>query len=280
MTLTDVASDLFLYLVTFRRQVRKGMTPEMGQVRAQLKEIIDEMDRRVRDDAEISRQYEKVKYILVILADEILINSEWAFAKAWEDQILEWDYFKTRVAGQRFFEMLNEDGMGNDKLAEIYYLSLCLGFLGIYAGEPSKIMDMKRKLYRMLPGRFTENDNRITPDAYFVGEGAKDIYRPVANFGLVAVICAIIFLSSPVVYYFMKKSALKDIPQYLREMKSEVKPVSVLPPAPAAPSIPAPAAAAVSAPPASASSVFPPAAPAAASNPPPGGPIPPPPDNK
>lgn len=230
MTLTDVAADLFLYLVTFRRQIRKGMTPEMSSVRAQIKDLIDEMENRVRDDAEISRQYEKVKYILVILADEILINSDWGYARAWEDNILEWEYFKSREAGQKFFELLDEQGMSDDKLAEIYFIALSLGFLGMYAGDQNKIAELKRRLYRMLPGRLTESDTKITPDAYYVGEGVKDIYRPVANFGMVAVICLVMLVGAAIVYPFIRNAIKGEIPKKLKEMKLAVPPMTRLAP--------------------------------------------------
>jgi type IV/VI secretion system ImpK/VasF family protein len=224
MTLTEVCSDLFLFLVTFRRQVRKGMNPEISQVRQQLLDIFAEQDRLVQDDANVSRLYERVKYILVVLADEILINSNWAYSSAWEESLLEWEFFKTRVAGEEFFERLEREGETDEKLAEIYYLALSLGFVGKFNDNPTKISDLKRRLYRMLPGRFSDQDTKITPDAYYVAEGVKDIYRPLMNLGLITIVCAVLFLGLWVLYFVYRGDVMKDIRLLAKEMKAHAPP--------------------------------------------------------
>lgn len=224
MNLTEVCSDLFLFLVTFRRQVRKGMNPELGQVRQQLLEIFSEQERLVQDDANLQKLYDRVRYILVVLADEILINSNWAYSSAWEESLLEWEFFKTRVAGEEFFERLEREGETDEKLAEIYYLALSLGFVGKYNDNPTKISDLKRRLYRMLPGRFSDQDTKITPDAYYVAEGVKDIYKPLTNLGLIALVCGVLFIGLWVVYFIYRGDVMKDIVRLEKEMKAHVPP--------------------------------------------------------
>ncbi len=227
MNLTDTCSNLFLYLVTFRRQVRKGMTPEMAVVRRQLLDIFEEQKQMVGGDANLEKLYERVKYVLVVLADEILINSNWAYSSAWEDEILEWEYFKTRIAGEEFFNLLESEGEKDEDLAEIYYTALSLGFVGQYADSPTKILDLKRRLYRMLPGRFSDQDARITPDAYYVGEGAGDPYKSLINLGRIVLVCATILIGMLIIYPVIKRSITRDLRGYLVEMKSAVKPPDV-----------------------------------------------------
>lgn len=227
MTLTDVCSNLFLFLVTFRRQVRKGMSPDMNQVKSQLLEIFEEQGRLVQDDANLSKLYDRVKYIMVVLADEILINSNWTYSGAWEEAVLEWEFFKTRIAGEEFFNRLEREGETDEKLAEIYYLALCLGFVGQYNDNPTKILDLKRRLYRMLPGRFSDQDTKITPDAYYVAEGAKDIYRPLVNLGRIAIVCFVLLIGLWGSYYLLKRSTVTEIKDYEKEMKAKVPPTEI-----------------------------------------------------
>jgi type IV/VI secretion system ImpK/VasF family protein len=225
VTLTDVCSDLFLFLVTFRRQVRKGMNPDVDQTRRQLLEIFSEQERRVRDDAKLARLYEQVKYILVVLADEILINSNWSFSRDWEEKLLEWEFFKTRVAGEEFFTRLEKEGERDEALAEIYYIALCLGFVGMHADEPTKIVDLKRRLYRMLPDRLSESEDRITPEAYYVAEGVKDPYQPLVNMGRIAVICAALFVGIFITFGAVRREVKSETRERSLEMKKAVAPI-------------------------------------------------------
>lgn len=229
-SLPQACANLFLFLVTFRRRVRHGIMPEVDEVRGQLKNIFDEQARAVSEDPRLEQAYQKIHYALVVLADEILINSNWSYAGAWEDELLEWDYFKTRIAGEEFFTKLEEEGEKDERLTEIYYIAMCLGFEGKYKGQPDKLIEMKRRLYRMLPGRFSDQEDRITPDAYFVGEGAKDVYRPMVNLGRIALVCVTLLAGLWVTNYFFTREVRAQIIRHVKEMKAEVPPTN-LPPA-------------------------------------------------
>ncbi len=227
MTLSEVASDLFLFLVTFRRQVRKGLTPDARQVRAQLLEIFDEMGRKVRDDAKLAKLYEKARYTLVITADEILINSNWAYSQQWEDEILEYEFFKTRIAGEKFFMMVEDLQDNEEELAEIFYLCLCLGFVGRYKEDAEELRRLKRRLYRMVPGRINDEEKRVTPDAYFVGEGIVDIRQPLVNLGRIAIICGVLLVALWIGFIYYKHSLSQSIVVYAAEMRKAISPGNI-----------------------------------------------------
>ncbi|MCL5270119.1 MAG: DotU family type IV/VI secretion system protein [bacterium] len=225
MTLSEVASDLFLFLVTFRRQVRKGLVPEIHQVRSQLLDIIAEMERKVRDDAKLAKLFEKARYPLIVTADEILINANWTYSAQWEDEILEYEFFKTRVAGEEFFTMIEDLGDAEEEMAEIFYQCLCLGFVGRYKDDAEELRRLKRRLYRMLPGRVSDDEKRITPDAYFIAEGVKDIYKPLVNLGRVLVVCVTLLIVLWGGYFYYAHSVIPSkIKAYATEMKEKVAP--------------------------------------------------------
>ena len=223
MTLTEVASDLFLFLVTFRRQVRKGLTPDPGQVRQQLLDILEEQQRRARDDANLEKLYEKARYPLVVTADEILINSNWTYSAQWEDEILEYDYYKTRIAGEQFFSMIEDLGDAEEELAEVFYICLCLGFVGRYKNDAEELRRLKRRLYRMVPGRIRDDEKRLTPDAYYVAEGTTDIIKPLVNLGRILIICGTIFVIIWVGFFIYRTRIIpSNIKKYAAEMREVV----------------------------------------------------------
>ena len=53
------------------------------------------MDIRSRKDPRLDALYQKAKYPLVILADEIILNSDWQHSTIWEQNLLEQKYFNT-----------------------------------------------------------------------------------------------------------------------------------------------------------------------------------------
>ncbi len=225
MTLNELASDLFLFLVTFRRQVRKGLIPDIYQVRSQLLEIFETQQQRASEDPKLEKQYQKGRYPLVVTADEILINANWAYSSQWEDEILEYEFFKTRIAGEKFFETIEELGDEDDSVAEILYHCLALGFVGRYKGDAEELRRLKRRLYRMLPGRVGEDDKRISPDAYFVAEGVKDIYKPLMNLTRIVLICGTLLIVLWIGFFYYRTFVIPSkIKEFAKEMRQAAAP--------------------------------------------------------
>jgi type IV/VI secretion system ImpK/VasF family protein len=163
-----LASPLFLYLVTFRRKVRKGFPPDDAEVQRDLEQIITEMDLRARKDPRLEALYQKTKYPLVILADEIVLNSDWEHVATWEQHLLEEKHFHTNIGGDKVF-MIAEELMHDEvELATILYTAVSLGVKGRYHRRPEKLQEVKSKLYRQLGEYLGDVQNIITPDAYNV----------------------------------------------------------------------------------------------------------------
>jgi len=161
-----LASPLFLYLVTFRRKVRKGFQPEEAEVQQNLEMIITEMDLRSRQDPRLDALYQKAKYPLVILADEIVLNSDWAHAGKWEQSLLEQKHFSTNIGGDKVFLIAEELMHDEVELATILYTAVSLGVKGRYHRRPEKLQEVKSKLYRSLGEYLGDVQNVITPEAY------------------------------------------------------------------------------------------------------------------
>lgn len=88
---------------------------------------------------------ELAAFALVAFADETIAESAWIDRAQWP--FLQYDYFKTRRAGEQFFEQLQQiQGKKYDytiwkdparaQVLEVYYLCLLLGFRGAWAFDP------------------------------------------------------------------------------------------------------------------------------------------------
>lgn len=98
----------------------------------------------------------EIKYIMIVLVDEIFINIRWEGARFWRFSLLEKQVFQSEIAGEKFFEMLNEaisnvSGNNNDVFF-LYLMSISLGFKGKYRDldEQDDLRWYKDRLYSIL----------------------------------------------------------------------------------------------------------------------------------
>lgn len=125
------------------------------------------LDRQSRDvqaaatGAELET-YRHARYAMVALADEIFIlELNWPGAEHWPEYLLEYTVERTRVAGRRFFSLV-EDLMGvgertmlDADLAAVLLLAMQLGFQGMYRGPEGrqKLRQYRARLYPLASGR-------------------------------------------------------------------------------------------------------------------------------
>jgi type VI secretion system protein ImpK len=165
-----------------------------ASIRASLLEVLEELDRNARSlvgDHGMGA-FREAKYVMVALADELLLGIEWEGRELWAGDLLESQVFGTHLAGELFFKRANEilgspreDGV---ELATVYLLALSLGFKGRYRGHPDQ-MEIK-KLRSKLLAFISEGDRspfdpkrRLFPQAhsYTLEESAEVKLPPVAR---------------------------------------------------------------------------------------------------
>lgn len=111
------------------------------------------------------RVFEKARYTMAILADEIFLNHDWEGASAWNYNLVESQLYKTRIAGQIFFDeiekLLERQDQDNLELAQIYLLTLSVGFEGKFRNnDPNeRLQYYKQSLFSYVFNRdFSTND--------------------------------------------------------------------------------------------------------------------------
>jgi type IV/VI secretion system ImpK/VasF family protein len=172
----DYATELFrlasrelLYLTSFRQRVKKSLPVDVEDLAGDLEEIFEEQERQARRDPRLESLYEKARYPLVVLADELILHSGWSRASDWEPYLLEERYFKTNIGGDQYFTVCKDLRPDDVELGGILYAGLALGFRGKYRERPEKLSEARRKVYRLLSEYLAETvESRITPGAYHV----------------------------------------------------------------------------------------------------------------
>lgn len=220
MKIIEPASDLFLYLVTFRRRVREsqapdpsGRSPVLDEVVRDLQMLFDRMDKTVRENQELQEKYvlpqqngivqpkpnlapidsaprKKIdlREILAIVADDLVTQSTWEPSNDYlRHHLLERKYYLKNTGGKRFFQELSLLDSEDDESKEIFFIALGLGFQGRLSGKPAELEKKRRELFLQLPDYVTGDREKLTQQAYDHIDTTDCSVPPVARIGRYAV---------------------------------------------------------------------------------------------
>lgn len=122
------------------------------------------------------KAYKDTRYVMVALADEIFIlNLPWPAAEHWPDHLLEYTFYRTRIAGRQFFTYVQGLIDSRDRspldadFAAVLLLSMQLGFQGMYrGGEDGRdaLHALRAKLYPIATQAQGNGDAYMFPQAY------------------------------------------------------------------------------------------------------------------
>jgi type VI secretion system protein ImpK len=120
--------------------------------------------------------YKEAQYVMVALADEIFLNTEWEGRRFWVLNLLESKIFHTHVAGEAFFQRLEKLLVDRDPvyrdLAAVYLMALSLGFRGKFRGKDDRgqLEAYRHRLFRFVFRREPELENdtrKVFPETYY-----------------------------------------------------------------------------------------------------------------
>ncbi len=131
-TLADLSTDIFLLIIRMRTSPNLGDFEVVNKGSRNLFAQFEEQSKNRNIDAE---DMNVAKYALAAFMDETILNSRWPFKERWADNPLQLDFFGTYLAGETFYDKLDELRQrpeAKPDLLEIYYLCMLLGFKGKY----------------------------------------------------------------------------------------------------------------------------------------------------
>ena len=137
-------------------------------------------------------------FAVVAFLDESVLNSQNPIFADWARKPLQEELFGTHIAGEVFFQNLQQLLGRNDSadladLLEVPYLCLLLGFGGRYSvgsrGELSQVMNMTAEKIRRIRGRFAG----LSPSWMLPADKVTSRGDPwVRKLGIIAAVCAIV----------------------------------------------------------------------------------------
>ncbi|WP_233575875.1 DotU family type IV/VI secretion system protein [Noviherbaspirillum saxi] len=130
--------------------------------------------RRVGGKAGIEAEVQG-RFLKAALADEVLLNTDWAGRSYWRHVLIEATLFKSSFAGERVFDdldqLLREREASRRHVGRLYLYLLSLGFQGRYRGTAgqSKIAEYRRELFQfiyMRPADMHGRDRTLSEQPY------------------------------------------------------------------------------------------------------------------
>jgi type IV/VI secretion system ImpK/VasF family protein len=197
MTLLELCEPLFLKICELNRMARSGQSQEFQEARAQLRELLDEIQQNATANGKMATQARKLEQPLTFFVDSMIATSKLKFAPEWQQNRLAKEKFNILTGDSDFPRMLKEtlDDTSDDaaeRLA-VFYVCLGLGFMGALVVQPAKVKEYMDQISPRIKHLMdVETKARLCPDAYNYLD-TRNLIPPPTN-RLVFVLILFIFL--------------------------------------------------------------------------------------
>jgi len=185
------------FLLGFRYRLETGTEIDLYALRKDIHTALQGVDAAVHGSPALHSRAEIIRYVVVGFADEVILTSQWNKANEWREKLLEMELFKTSVAGERFFELLEQYGYRDAELAELFFTCLALGFRGKFRSREDDLRAIKQRVYAVLPQRLPDDERILTPAAGVAFTGGDKMMPRI--FGISTVV--IVLLVSTIGYF-------------------------------------------------------------------------------
>jgi type VI secretion system protein ImpK len=161
---TALVSPVFRQVIQLLRRIEQGESPELEPERVKVVALLEEAGRQARSTAQLASDFALARHALVYWIDEVLNNAPWPHAAAWQNRILEWQYFRERIRSERFYEEADKAlRLGSTDPLETFYLCLAMGFRGKYDDDPEGLFRWAQLAYQRI-GAGCRQPDRFLPD--------------------------------------------------------------------------------------------------------------------
>lgn len=134
MHLTDCFMDLLAYVVYFQKTVHIKQPP-YEQIKAYITRLLTQSEQCIKKGSYSQEDYDQARFAVCAWVDETILASNWSQKNNWQREPLQRIYYNITGAGEEVFERLNNLGLHQREVREVYYLCLALGFKGRYCKE-------------------------------------------------------------------------------------------------------------------------------------------------
>jgi type IV/VI secretion system ImpK/VasF family protein len=216
MTLIELCEPLFLKICELNRMARLGQSQEYLEVRTEIKELLDDIQRKASSEVKLAAQAEKLKQPLTFFADSMIASSKLKFAGEWHQNRLAKERYNVLNGDSEFFRLLQETNNDpSDEASErlaVFHICLGLGFVGALVVQPAKLKDYMNQIFPRIKHLMDLDPHaRLCPDAYKFTDTRPLDRLPTHQVMLVLVLFIFLSLSSLVLYIGMYMTATQEM---------------------------------------------------------------------
>jgi type VI secretion system protein ImpK len=203
-SIVELATEILIFALGMRERAAEA---EYSAVYQGALKLFDEFENRAKAEKADPDDAAAVKFALAAFVDEVVLSAEWGGRDQWGDDPLQLHFFGTYLAGEGFFQKLDElraPGKTRADALEVYYLCLVLGFRGKYgvAGE-ERLQALRKVVQSELERGQTGGLKEISPHWQTVDGPAPQanrlprwlVYACLAVLGVCLLLYAILFMS-------------------------------------------------------------------------------------
>ncbi|MDR1148151.1 MAG: DotU family type IV/VI secretion system protein [Spirochaetaceae bacterium] len=137
-----------------------GISPSMEKFRGDIKNALEDVKYRAKNNSELYREYEHIELPLVFFIDYMVKEGNFPFKNDWRE--LAKDY--NELSGdEKFFNLLTNELYAPDAgdLIPIFYTMLGLGFDGIYVNDSKSVERIMKQCMEKLENEFDVSQEPI-----------------------------------------------------------------------------------------------------------------------
>ncbi|HBG06210.1 MAG: type VI secretion system protein ImpK [Geobacteraceae bacterium GWC2_58_44] len=202
MHLSDCFIDVMAYVSYFLKSVQTKQ-PAYEEVKDDIRRLLSESEGCLARGLFPPEEYDQARFALCAWIDEAILGSRWLQKNRWLNDQLQRLHYNTTDAGEEFFERLNNVGLHQRDVREVYYLCLSLGFTGRYChpGDEYHLEQIKSSNLKLLLGSPVGlpqiEGADLFPEAHPSGDPELAGQKSRAGSRLVAAVC----LAAPVLLF-------------------------------------------------------------------------------
>jgi type VI protein secretion system component VasF len=137
-----------------------GNPPSMEKFRGDIKNALEDVKYRAKNNSELNLEYERIELPLVFFIDYMVKEGNFPFKNAWRE--LARDY--NELSGdEKFFNLLSNELYAPDvkDVIPVFYTMLGLGFDGIYANDSKAIERTMKQCMEKMENEFDVSQESI-----------------------------------------------------------------------------------------------------------------------
>lgn len=223
--LLNACAPFFLFLTTFRRNARTSKL-DIAALKGALLRELDNVHRICSQDPQLAAQFERLRYALVAVADQVVLTSPWPHRSGWSMQPLESQVFGTLQGGSQFFrvvdEILDDPRPEAREMSRVLFHCMGLGFQGELRNQRDELDRRRQRLFEkaQLPNELGDS---LTPEAYGKNSPRTTLKLPTAGILRFVVVALAAITFSLVTGNIVTELSDEDVTSRIEELQGRLR---------------------------------------------------------